>query len=116
MKRAAYVLGAASCLLSVIAFGLFGCEEVNDQQALTISPNPATCTATNAIVELTASLSDTNNTLALPLEWSVTETERGHIMRSYGNQAVYARDSAGDNVVVVKDQYDREGYGVIHQP
>jgi hypothetical protein len=55
--------------------------------------------------------------LALPLEWSVSNSGLGNIISASGSNATYRANSGktGDNVVTVKDQYGNEGSAVVTQ-
>ena len=106
-----------------IGFLITGCESGKGLESLFISPESVTLTATNKTVIFTAggeSLS-TNDTgvvtsLARPLQWYVSDPALGSITKSSGTQAVYTRTSAnGDNTVIVKDQYDNEGFATVRQ-
>ena len=112
------------CALALsLGFLVTGCESGKGLESLFISPESVTLTATNKTVIFTAggeSLS-TNDTgvvtsLARPLQWYVSDPNLGSITKSSGTQAVYTRTGAnGDNTVIVKDQYDNEGYATVTQ-
>ena len=96
-----------------------GCDEAKGVNGIAVSPAAPTVsvTATNGTsvtVLFTASL---NGTLALPLEWSVSNPSLGTIANHSGSNAVYAANgtATGDNIVSVKDQYDNEGFATVHQ-
>ncbi|MEI6217935.1 MAG: hypothetical protein WCP86_03470 [bacterium] len=51
-----------------------------------------------------------------PYKWSVFNTSLGTIVDSRGNSAAYRRNSAGDNVVILKDSAGHEAYVAVSQP
>ena len=112
------------CALALsLGFLVTGCESGKGLESLFISPESVTLTATNKTVIFTAggeSLS-TNDTgqvasLARPLQWYVSDPALGSITKSSGTQAVYTRTTAnGENTVIVKDQYDNEGFATVRQ-
>jgi hypothetical protein len=57
-----------------------------------------------------------NSTLALPLEWRVSNASFGSITGASGLSATYVRNSrSGQNTVIVRDQYGNEGYATVNQ-
>jgi len=107
---------------------LCGCESGEGTAALTITPSAVYLSGTtnNVTLYVGGTSSGTNGaavttsgglrSLSEPLEWRVTNPALGTILESSGNMAVYARYPAnGVNTVIVKDQYDAEGFATIHQ-
>ena len=95
---------------------LLGCEQGNPS-GLVVSPSSYTLNSTSNTVTFTVVL-DTNDTsaLVLPLDWSVSDPSLGNIIVSSGYSATYSRSANnGNNIVTVKDQYDREGSAVVTQ-
>lgn len=97
----------------VLAWTLTGCEEATDTAGVSVSPSSVTLTASNNTAQFSAT---TSGDLALPLEWSVTDPGLGGISYHAGSNAVYTRTSAsGDNIIIVVDQYGRQGMASVHQ-
>ncbi len=134
------VLGAIclSILVSATAVFLTGCDEAEGLETILITPSDSEMTTRDNSVWLTASFpgatkadgDTTNDTstagvgdpvdpddiLHLPLEWDVTDASLGQIFGSGGTSALYVRNSnLGVNTIVVRDQYDNEGYAKIRQ-
>jgi hypothetical protein len=134
------LLGAIclSVIATAAALFLTGCDEAEGLEIIAISPSEKEMTTRENSVWLTASFpgatkqdSDgTNDTttvafgdpvdpddiLHLPLEWDVTNPGLGQIFGSGGTSALYVRNSnLGVNTIVVRDQYDNEGYATIRQ-
>ena len=112
-----------SCIAMIIAaMVLLGCEETQQQRSLTVTPNAPSLSRAGDRVVLTASLPQANASitndvsgLLYPLEWTVSDSSKGHIVSSTANVAVYQCDVGnGANVVVVRDQGDREGLANIN--
>ena len=101
---------------------LLGCEETQQKRELTVTPSAQALSQAGDRVVLTASVPDvsaavTNSPSGLlyPLKWSVTDPAMGHIVSSTANAAVYeCTVGKGENVVVVRDQGDREGLAAIN--
>ena len=112
------------CALALsLGFLVTGCESGKGLESIFISPESVTLTATNKSQIFTAGGESllTNDTgvvtsLARPLQWYVSDPALGSITKSSGTQAVYTRTTAnGDNTVIVKDQYDNEGFSTVRQ-
>jgi hypothetical protein len=59
---------------------------------------------------------DTNDTVFLPLQWSVTEPALGNFRSVAGSAAVYESSGArGNNAIIVKDQGNAEGLATVTQ-
>ena len=104
---------------AALGFALLGCERAKGLQGIAITPSDFTMTKSNSTYILSVNV-DTNATLSstpnYPLKWSVTDPSLGSIVRSSGPNAVYARTMAdGDNIIIVRDQMDNEGYATVHQ-
>ena len=101
---------------------LLGCDETQEHRELTVTPNAAEISEAGDRVVLTASVPDvsaavTNSQSGLlyPLEWWVTDSTMGRIISTTANVAVYQCDIAGGvNLVIVRDQSDREGLANIN--
>lgn len=93
-----------------------GCETSEGTNGLDISPSTVMLGGSNAIrtVEFTAVIS---SSLALPLEWRVSNPAMGSIVGQSGSNAIYAANdgAVGRNVVTVKDQFKNEGSAVVTQ-
>ena len=112
-----FVCAVAFCFLIVISgFVLSGCEEAGGQDGLTIDPSSKSLTTEERTAQFTVTGGITNQSLALPLTWSVTDSSLGNITQSSGLSAVYERNDAnGNNTIIVKDQYENEGYATVNQ-
>jgi len=118
MKQERFVLVSCLFVLSVflIALTQSGCEEAKGVGGLEVDPSSVTLSAddTSEVLEVVGGIAD--NTLALPLEWRVSDPSLGQIVAMSGRTAVYRRTSAnGVNTVTVRDQFEREGYVTITQ-
>jgi len=125
-------------IASAAALFLTGCDEAEGLETILISPSEKEMTTRESTIWLTASFpgatkadgDDTNTTssvgfadpvdpddiLHLPLEWDVTDPSLGQIFGSGGTGALYVRNSnLGVNTIVVRDQYDNEGYAKVRQ-
>lgn len=116
MKRTLLTWGSCGLGL-VLAAGLAvltGCESADGLSGLTISPESVTLsTESNTVVLAVVGVS---NSLALPLEWSVSDGSLGSIVSSSGYTATYRRtDANGTQTVTARDQYKNEGYATIEQ-
>jgi len=115
-KTATCFVSLELCLLALIlAFLHLGCEEAKNLRGLTIEPSYVELSGGSNTVILSVS-GITNNTLALPVVWQVTNPGLGAITARSGSSAVYARRAAvGDNTVIARDQYNNEGYATVSQ-
>ena len=127
-----------SVLVSAAALFMTGCDEAEGLETILISPSDTEMTTREHSIWLTASFpgatkqngDDTNSTttvnvgdpvdpddiLHLPLEWDVTNPSLGQVIEAGGTSALYVRNpSLGVNTIVVRDQYDNEGYAKIRQ-
>jgi len=115
-------------LILSAAWLICGCETGDGTAALLVTPGTVYLSGTTNTVTLTVggAATTTNGAtlatdgglrdLSLPLEWRVTNPALGTILESSGRIAVYARYAEnGINTVIVKDQYDAEGFATIHQ-
>jgi hypothetical protein len=91
-----------------------GCEVAKGLRGLTISPSSVELSMDSNIVEF-AVVGDTNNIMALPLEWSVDNPRMGYIVRHSGWSAWYRGTAYGESIVTARDQYDNEGSAVVRQ-
>jgi len=108
------------CLVSIACFGLMlmqtGCEEAKGISGLEVDPSTHTMSTNDTSVVLTVVGEGSDSSLALPLEWEVSDSSLGQILASSGWTAVYRRKGKdGVNVVTVRDQFSREGFVAINQ-
>lgn len=111
----ALVLCAASGAILML-----GCEDGSaGTHALTVEPayvDLRTPFPTNSTQNQTFTVTDGTRELSLPLTWTVSDPALGRIGSHGGMSAAYVRTSAaGDNSIVVKDQYGAEGVAAIRQ-
>jgi hypothetical protein len=104
-------------LVGVLGLGMVlssGCEEARGLEGLVVEPDQVTLNpGTNSLVFTVTGVS---NNLALPLIWSVSDSSLGRLIGTSGYRATYvSSDKVGQNFVVVRDQYDNEGYAVVNQ-
>jgi len=103
-------------LIALVALLQTGCEESKGLQGLQVDPPSATLATNGQVTVFTVTGGITNETLALPLTWSVQDEGLGRIINSRGYSATYQRsDRDGVNSVTVRDQYENEGYATIEQ-
>ena len=114
----------AGCLAAVVIMaGSAGCEDAETKSGLSVDPPSSDLIGRGATVVLTASMpgdiavtTNINQEVILPLQWSVSNPSLGGIMRSAGYSAVYESNGAiGQNVIIVKDGYGREGLASVNQ-
>jgi hypothetical protein len=122
MKKLSLPCCVLLAALSAVVWGLVGCETGDGTAALTVTPTEVFLVGATNTVRLTVGSAGGTNTTAglrsrsLPLEWRVTNPALGQILESSGFVAIYVRSPQnGINTVTVKDQYDAEGFAVIHQ-
>ena len=115
MKRMSIWLSVGLIVAAVAGLALVGCETTKSEaNVITLTPATATLTNDYATVVFTASFSGTSNSLALPLQWSVSNPERGTITASGSMMAIYRATWRGEeNVVTVRDQGDNEGTAIV---
>ena len=115
------LVGMGTLILVTVA--LMGCEKTERRRSLDVTPQWTEVTRAGHRVVLTASVTPTSDPaisnqvseLLYPLEWFVTEPGNGRIISTAGNTAVYHADNgAGKNVVIVRDQGNREGLANIN--
>lgn len=115
MKMMRFLVLMGMSLVVVAGMMITGCEttETTDN-AIVVSPDSAVVTNEAALVTFTASLSSSNVSLILPLEWTVGDSSMGHIRAAAGVTAVYeATNKKGNNTVHVRDQGDSEGVATV---
>lgn len=118
MKRAFSLFSVMGVAVAIISAGLLqsGCEEAKGLQGLQVDPRSATLTSNDQTTVFAVTGGITNETLALPLTWTVQDEGLGRITHSSGFTAIYQRsDPDGVNTVIVRDQYDNEGYATVQQ-
>ncbi len=116
------ILGA--CVVSLlIAVAFLGCEKTNRQVELIVTPNSAILSQAGQQATFMASLPEVANAgvsngtseLLYPLDWSVSDESKGRIIATAGDSAVYQCSVGhGKNVVVVRDQGNREGLASVN--
>ena len=115
-----------------------GCEEVDTESALGVTPYRSIITGVGTTVYLGvydpeivtavpdaevdqskvggASSTNLSDRVMLPLEWSVSDPGLGRIASSGGYNAVYeSYGGDGQNYITAKDQFDRKGVAVVVQ-
>ena len=118
-RKAISLIAAAGCLvlLCFAALNFAGCEEARGLTGLTITPSVVQMTSgsnSNWVDFVVSNV--TSNSLVLPLQWAVSKPELGYIAHSSGYSARYFRYAvSGDNIVIVRDQYNNEGFALIKQ-
>ncbi len=118
MKRTVSSLSFVISLIVILVCSMLqtGCEEAKGLKGLTVDPASATLTTNGQTTVFTVTGGITNETLALPLTWRVSNAALGGILFSSGVSATYQRTSVdGVNTLIVRDQYDNEGYATIKQ-
>ena len=119
MKRAFSLFSVIGLAVAIVSAVLLqsGCEEATGLQGLQVDPRSATLTTNDQTTVFTVTGGITNETLALPLTWTVQDEGLGRITHNSGFTAIYQRsDRNGVNTVVVRDQYENEGYATVQQP
>lgn len=98
------------------------CEDAETRSAIEVTPDHADLYGNGATAVFTAEAvfnpdtTNRNEELVYPLEWSVSNPSLGGIMKSAGNSAVYeSNGTRGQNVVIVRDQFGREGLAGVSQ-
>ncbi len=115
MLSSLWILGAFSGIL-VFSMLQAGCEEAKGLDGLTLDPTGATLTTNGQMVVFTVTGGITNEALAVPLTWTVSNDALGSILFNSGLSATYQRTTVnGVNTIVVRDQYDNEGYATVNQ-
>jgi len=118
MKQFRRVVTAFGCIwvLVAVSFMQMGCEEATGLGGLQVDPATVTLTTNDTSVVLTVVGGGTNELLALPLTWGVSNPNLGQISAASGFTAVYRRTPAnGVNMVTVRDQFENEGFVTITQ-
>ncbi len=102
------------CFGAAVGLMLSGCEETTGR-ALTVTPTTASLTGTSNSVVFAVSTNSLRD-LSLPLEWRVTNPGLGSINSVGGMSAIYQPSgAAGDNIIIVRDQYGAEGMATVNQ-
>ncbi len=114
-KRSA--MGVVALSAVVVMWLASGCETTDSQAGLGLDQSEVTIGTEVAQVRLSVvSGISSNQSLALPLEWSVSNPSLGSLTGASGLGATYVRNSrSGQNTVIVRDQYGKEGYATIKQ-
>jgi hypothetical protein len=117
MKRTLSLLSLFGALAGILVFSMLqtGCEEAKGLDGLTIDPSSATLSTNGQMVVFTVTGGITNEALAVPLTWTVSNGALGSILFSSGLSATYQRTSVnGVNTITARDQYDNEGYATVN--
>ncbi len=108
--------GFLSVVVAVVVAGVLGvgCDTVTQSGSVVITTDVPSLTATGRVaVVITAN--DTNGTLYLPLEWSVSDAALGSVTKQGALTALYQGNAqVGINTVTVRDQGNAEGFSVIN--
>lgn len=118
MKRAMSLFSLAGVGVAIVSAALLqtGCEEAKGLKGLQVDPPSTTLTTNDQVTVFRVTGGITNETLALPLTWRVQDEGLGRITYSSGFSASYQRsDRNGVNTVIVRDQYENEGYATVKQ-
>lgn len=118
MKRIQYVVALCGVTLTIVLAALLqsGCEQATGLNGLQVDPSSATLTTNGQTTVFTVTGGITNETLALPLSWRVSDEALGRITYSSGYSGVYQRTEVnGSNTIIVRDQYDNEGFATVQQ-
>ena len=115
MKKALLIGTATLMVLAAVFMAMTGCENVNTGTVvLTVAPDGLTVTGLYAVAF--SVVNSTNQTLYLPLRWSVGDDRLGTITSQGGLTALYqANPMPGVNTIHVLDQGEAEGFAVINQ-
>ena len=115
--RSKMFMMAIMMVAGVLLWAGTGCEEADGVGGLSVSPSSSTLGGgSNAATQVfTAHVS---SSLALPLEWSVSNPGLGSLVSHSGSNAIYVANAGkkGSNVITVRDQYKNEGSAVVTQP
>ncbi len=104
--------------LAVVSLGIWsGCENAEGVNGLAVSPSTQTLGGSSSNASTVVFTAQVSSPLALPLEWRVANPALGVIVSQSGSNAVYRanRGARGDNIILVKDQYENEGSAVVTQ-
>ncbi len=118
MNVKSMLLRGAVCagMFAVVALIVGGCEKAEGLKGLTLDPDSATLGPEDQTLLITVTGGVTNQPLALPLTWRVSDPDLGTIEHSGGHVARYRRSGRiGVNTVIARDQYKNEGFCVIQQ-
>ncbi|MEI6564572.1 MAG: hypothetical protein WCO42_09745 [bacterium] len=112
------LIWVSAVMVAMAAFVWSGCESAGGTGGIGISPSSVTLGgASSNATEAVVFTAQTSGTLALPLEWRVSNPALGTIISQSGSNATYKANSGakGDNIITVRDQYQNEGSAVITQ-
>jgi hypothetical protein len=118
MKRIFALVSLVSVGSFIVVVGLMqtGCEEAKGLQGLQVNPSSVVMATNGQITIFTVTGGVTNESLALPLTWRVSDEGLGRITYNAGYVAGYQRFSPnGVNTIIVRDQYENEGYATVRQ-
>jgi hypothetical protein len=115
--RAKVILLAMVAMAGALLWVGTGCEEASGLDGLSVTPESTTLGGASNLTSVVFTAAVSNNPLALPLEWRVSNSALGNIVSHSGDKAVYVANSGkkGNNVITVRDQYDNEGSAVVTQ-
>ncbi len=110
----------AGCGMLALALAItllaVGCEKAEGLLGLVLEPGAATLGEEDQTLLITVTGGVTNESLALPLEWRVSNPALGSIEITGRASAIYRRTGRhGMNTVTARDQYKNEGFCVIEQ-
>ena len=115
MSRSSLRIAGALVGGLLIGAAIVGCHQVEGLVALQIDPPYTVLPLGSNSVILTVS-GGSSNTLALPIQWEVLNTNLGYIAGASGYSALYVRHAAnGDNAIVARDGYGNEGFATVSQ-
>ncbi len=115
MKRWA-IFSVMGIIVTAAVLGIcgVGCDTVDSSNDVIIF-EPLATSVTNG-GDIVFSVTDTNATLFLPIEWSVTDSRFGLILPQGPLKAIYrAQPVAGVNTIKVNDQGNSEGTAIVYQ-
>lgn len=105
------------CAMGLAAVLLVACESTESGgDVVTVTPATVELAGKGKTASFVASFSTTNDTLVLPLTWSLSNGGLGRIVSAAGSTAVYeSNGKEGANTIKVRDQIGREGLASITQ-
>lgn len=117
MKRVFSYLSVLAVAGFVVVFSMLqsGCESAEGVDGLKIEPSNVSLSTNGQTVVLSVTGGITNEDMALPLEWRVSDSRVGRIIGSSGYSAIYQRTGGAGavNTITAIDQYKNEGYATV---
>jgi hypothetical protein len=114
-KRCYGLLVRLTGLAAVLALGFVGCETVDTNTGITLTPASANLTGVGAATTFTAAATDPTRVLLPPLVWTASNPEIGDVTGRGLTGAYVSRGVPGSNVITVRDQGGAEGIAVVTQ-